>query len=440
MIKYDFKCEICQGKFDSESNIPRVLQCGHTICSKCVDRMKAKNMTRCPFDRKIIDPDEDKIAINYYILHLIDGSIKDSVTEIEEKEEIFELKPKPVVNSPGWKNTLDGFIHGDILYTVESNGFIYCTDLNTGEWWFLYLNVFYGKFFFKNCKDENNFFPKMYMLDQYGNLFQMFNKNYYTQFGKKGSWKNTSFLTVFKNKLFSLETSEKLYETDLTTGNWREIINPQDKQEKNSNKNFNLENNLKIINVNNLNNISRSNSSNLNHPHYINNNMSENNSDVSEIILHSSLPIIESLNSRNRIEDNNSNINSLNSNNIEIEENNNFENEFNDNFYSNNENEERIISNNSANENIDEEQNNGQFENHNLNHYINNDEEESNENRNLMNNNVLQDQERNVEILVEMQMNMECENFSISIFYLDFKLYNYLNILSEIIIKYFKIF
>lgn len=359
MIKYDFKCEICQGKFDSDCNIPRVLQCGHTICSKCVDRMKSKNMTRCPFDRKIIDPDDEKIAINYYILHLIDGSIKDSVTDIEEKDEVFELSPKPVVNSPGWKNTLDGFIHGNILYTVESNGFIYCTDLNSGEWWFLYLNVFYGKFFFKNCSDEKNFFPKMYMLDLYGNLFQMFNKNYYMQFGKKGSWKNTSFLTVFKNKMYSLESSDKLYETDLITGVWKEIITPQCKNEKN--KLDSNANNLKIVNVNNLNNISRSNSSNLNNPSNINNIASDLNSEVSEIIVHSPLPIIEGLNSRNRVGSNNFSNN--NSNNLEEIEanNNNFENEFNDNYYSNNENEDRNNSAISANENIDVEYN-GQYE------------------------------------------------------------------------------
>jgi hypothetical protein len=355
MIKYDFKCEICQGKFDSEGNIPRVLQCGHTICSKCVDRMKSKNMTRCPFDRKIIDPDDDKIAINYYILHLIDGSIKDSVTEIEDKEEVFELSPKPVVNSPGWKNTLDGFIHGDILYTVESNGFIYCTDLNTGEWWFLYLNVFYGKFFFKNCNDEKNFFPKMYMLDQYGNLFQMFNKNYYTQFGKKGSWKNTSFLTVFKNKMYSLETTEKLYETDLTTGVWKEIVQPQNKNEKN--KLDSNTNNLKMVNVNDINDLCRSGSSNLNNLNNLNNNASDANSEVSEIIL----PIIDGINSRNRTGSNNSN----NLEEIEPLNNNNFENEFNDDF-SNNENEETNEYLNVANENING-LNNGQFQNQNMN-------------------------------------------------------------------------
>lgn len=356
MIKYDFKCEICQGKFDSDCNIPRVLQCGHTICSKCVDRMKSKNMTRCPFDRKIIDPDEEKIAINYYILHLIDGSIKDSITEIEEKEEVFELSPKPVVNSPGWKNTLDGFIHGDILYSVESNGFIYCTDLNTGEWWFLYLNVFYGKFFFKNCNDEKNFFPKMYMIDHYGNMFQMFNKNYYTQFGKKGSWKNTSYVTVFKNKMYSLESSDKLYETDLITGNWKEIIPPQNKNEKN--KLDSNANNVKIVNVNNINNISRSNSSNLNNPNNVNNNVSDDNSEVSGIILQSCLPMIEGFNSRNRAGSHESNIiSNNNSNNLEeIEINNNSENEFNDNL-SNNENEDRNYFSNIANENIDENHN-----------------------------------------------------------------------------------
>src|SRR5690349_2954689 len=111
MLKYEFRCEICQAKFDSNYNIPKVLVCGHTVCSKCVERMKDKDILRCPFDRKLIDYDEDKIAINYYILSLIDGSIKENpIFSNDDNEEIFELNPKPVINNPGWKNTLDGFI------------------------------------------------------------------------------------------------------------------------------------------------------------------------------------------------------------------------------------------------------------------------------------------------------------------------------------------
>ena len=63
MKKYDLCCEICQGLFDTYMNIPKVLPCGHTICSKCIDRMKNKEIVRCPFDRKIIDFDDDIGAV-----------------------------------------------------------------------------------------------------------------------------------------------------------------------------------------------------------------------------------------------------------------------------------------------------------------------------------------------------------------------------------------
>jgi hypothetical protein len=221
MLKHDLRCEICHSKFDSHYNIPKVLSCGHTICSRCLDRMRDKNINRCPFDRKLIDFDEDKVPNNFYILSLIDGSVKGNVgsyeTEKEEEEEL-ELCPKTVVNNPGWKNTLAGFIKGEVLYTAESNGFIYCTDLNTGEWWFLYLSQFWGTHMFLNpCTN------KMYLIDHNGSLFQLFNKNYYTQIGKKNSWKNTSHLCVFEEKLYSVETSDKLYETTLESGKWKEI-------------------------------------------------------------------------------------------------------------------------------------------------------------------------------------------------------------------------
>jgi hypothetical protein len=230
MNKFELKCEICSGKFDANYNLPKVLSCGHTVCSKCVDRMKDKNINKCPFDRKVLDFEESKIAINYYILSLIDTSISEVQTLVTtEEEEIFELNPKPVVNSPGWKNTLDGFIKNDVLYTVETNGFIYCTDLNTGEWWFMYHNQFYGNYFFE-AQD------KMYLIDQYGSLFQIFSKNYYVQLGKKNGWKNTTHLCVLGPKVYSIESSNKFYETNLITAKWREINLNKNNEQESSNK------------------------------------------------------------------------------------------------------------------------------------------------------------------------------------------------------------
>jgi hypothetical protein len=256
MIKYEFRCEICQAKFDSNYSIPKVLICGHTLCSRCVDRMREKNISKCPFDRKPIDFDEEKIANNYYILSLIDGSIKENPSFFSpEVEETFEITAEPVINNPGWKNTLDGFIKGDILYTVESNGFFYCTDVKTGEWWFLYLNQFWGKYFFQT---PNN--GKMYMIDQYGNLFQIFNKNYYTQIGKKNSWRSTTHVCILNDILYSLESTNKLYETNLDNGKWKEIgakkenSNPQMEDVDDSNGNSEQETQLVENNSNNSNN------------------------------------------------------------------------------------------------------------------------------------------------------------------------------------------
>ena len=220
MQKIELRCEICHIKFNPNYNIPKVLICGHTVCSKCVDRMREKDISKCPFDRRVIDLEDDKIAINYYILSLIDNTVTQPSTFqlYNEEEEIFALDPQPVLNSPGWKNTLGGFLKNDILHTVESNGFIYCTDIHTGEWWFMYHNQFYGHFFFTNPLDD-----KMYLIDQYGSLFQIFSKNYYVQIGKKSAWKNTTHLTVFNNKIYSIESSSKFYETNLQNGKWKEI-------------------------------------------------------------------------------------------------------------------------------------------------------------------------------------------------------------------------
>lgn len=259
MQKIELCCEICQAKFNANYNTPKVLSCGHTVCSKCVERMKDKNLNKCPFDRKVLDFEDDKIAINYYILSLIDNSVEKNLVSLTEEDEIFTLNPKPVINSPGWKNTLDGFIKGHVMYTVETNGFIYCTDLKSGEWWFMYHNQFFGNFLFQ--VGDN-----MYLIDQYGSLFQIFNKNYYVQLGKKNIWKNTTHLTVFNNKVFSIEATNKFFETTLKNGKYKEIVITKDNINLNPTasyffsplnagnfNNANLNNNL-IIAGNNTNN------------------------------------------------------------------------------------------------------------------------------------------------------------------------------------------
>ena len=220
MLKFDLRCEICQSKFDSNYYIPKMLQCGHTLCLKCANRMKINNIDRCPYDRKQVDFDDDKLSNNIYILSLIEGSIKkENISgKLIEEAQILEFNAKPVINTPGWKNTLDGFISDNHMFSAESNGFMYCTNLDTGEWWYLYLNQFFGKFFFL-AENKN-----MYLIDNYGNLFQIFRKNYYLQIWKKSNWKESQLVAVLRNCLYSIEPNNKIYETNLENGKFEEII------------------------------------------------------------------------------------------------------------------------------------------------------------------------------------------------------------------------
>ena len=212
-------CEICQTNFNNKNNIPKMLQCGHTICCECISKIQKKKIEKCPFDKKTISFEEDKLVNNFYILSLIETDYKILVDQSTSQTEVISLTPKAVLNSPGWKNTINGFIlDSNVMISAETNGFIYCTDLETSEWWFLYLNQFCAKFIFR-IKDN------MDCIDFNGNLYQIFAKNYYVQIGRKGSWKNTTFICIFENKLYTVENGLKIYETNMDTGKLKEVFN-----------------------------------------------------------------------------------------------------------------------------------------------------------------------------------------------------------------------
>lgn len=211
----ELRCDICCLKFDLTTKIPKVLQCGHTLCSKCIEIMSSKSISKCPFDRKYINFSNN--PNNFYILSLLSLQAKSVRSVCKEKAEPkFTLNPIPVINTPGWKNTLSSFIENNILYSVESNGFIYCTDLKNGEWWFMFHNQFNANFIFKK-------FNKKYIIDQYGSLYLISEKNYYVQIGKKNSWKGTSHCVICGEKLYSIE-HDRFYESQLDNGKWKEIV------------------------------------------------------------------------------------------------------------------------------------------------------------------------------------------------------------------------
>ena len=44
-------CRICEEEFDEEKHCPRILRCGHTLCTKCTDQMiiRPRDIITCPF-------------------------------------------------------------------------------------------------------------------------------------------------------------------------------------------------------------------------------------------------------------------------------------------------------------------------------------------------------------------------------------------------------
>jgi len=58
------------------------------------------------------------------------------------------------------------------------------------------------------------------------------------QLGKKNIWKNTTHLTVFNNKVFSIEATNKLFETTLKNGKYKEIVISKDNINLNPTANY----------------------------------------------------------------------------------------------------------------------------------------------------------------------------------------------------------
>lgn len=61
-LAYDFakqlmnneKCPICKGEYDLNESVPKILvQCGHTICLKCLDQFYRGGKIRCPICLKL---------------------------------------------------------------------------------------------------------------------------------------------------------------------------------------------------------------------------------------------------------------------------------------------------------------------------------------------------------------------------------------------------
>lgn len=80
------QCSICTNKFDQLEVIPISLTCGHTLCTRCLCKLKTHT---CPYDKVAIRPDVELFPTNGALLHLLGHKVDTSLnnTQVEKLSE-----------------------------------------------------------------------------------------------------------------------------------------------------------------------------------------------------------------------------------------------------------------------------------------------------------------------------------------------------------------
>ncbi|HLX62655.1 MAG TPA: hypothetical protein VKX17_15360 [Planctomycetota bacterium] len=123
------------------------------------------------------------------------------------------------IGSPGaWKNTHAGAILNGKLYTVETNGAFYVTDLSDGEWKQI------GNPDYASTKWMFATGDSLFTIEKDGSLYKLNPKDgARTRLGAEKGWAATISGTLFNGKLYTIEASGDLYVTNLNDGSWLKI-------------------------------------------------------------------------------------------------------------------------------------------------------------------------------------------------------------------------
>ncbi len=117
-----------------------------------------------------------------------------------------------------WKDTTAGTILDGKLYTTETSGNLFVTDLASGNWQQI------GKPDFAATQFMFSGGANLYTIETNGNLFRVDPASGgWSQLGVGGGWANTLAVAVLNDRLFSAETSGGLFCTDLSNGTWQKI-------------------------------------------------------------------------------------------------------------------------------------------------------------------------------------------------------------------------
>ena len=99
-------CQICLYRYDSMKKKPVNMNCGHTICLDCAEKIAQFPLITCPFDREISYAPVKSLKVNFIALKLVEKlneqhtadltrtSEANAVAQVVESNIQFNLKRK----------------------------------------------------------------------------------------------------------------------------------------------------------------------------------------------------------------------------------------------------------------------------------------------------------------------------------------------------------
>ena len=72
MSKIKIKCNVCKNDYNDSTNLPRILLCGHTFCTVCIENIiKTENISSCPScDNEITIKSIEELCVNHDLLDI----------------------------------------------------------------------------------------------------------------------------------------------------------------------------------------------------------------------------------------------------------------------------------------------------------------------------------------------------------------------------------
>lgn len=118
-----------------------------------------------------------------------------------------------------WRGTVAAVTVNNRLYSIETSGALYVTDLSNGTWKKL------GNSDFANTRFLFAVGQYLYTIETSGSLYRINQADGTWSYlpGKAGQWKGTTAGATLNGRIYTVESSGALYETNPANGVWKQI-------------------------------------------------------------------------------------------------------------------------------------------------------------------------------------------------------------------------